>query len=312
MGAVVFGILGIHLQKKKEEELENFNGFEAILNRDFFHPDWGEKNNLSPYELEFQESPTKKIASAHILKEIDTDLIWIEPFSKGIAYAIICGHFGMDAANLVYDKLLVTLEKNLNLLSIENTLKQTFLDLNQECLDSSIGQEVTLTLILHIGSTLWSANIGQARAIFSSNKNQRLFHLSKDTTLYREEYRKEVHKQGGKLIYDDGYLTVNKSVHPRSLGTRQAPKVTSALPELSCLELEEEEGVLVLFSPGLLAKSSSKQVAYYTYRKQRKTALQIAKGLIDTAYKAGSILPISVTVAKITTSKTPETAPVGT
>ncbi len=223
-------------------------------------------------------------------------------------FGIFDGHGGDWASKYVKEhiipKLKITLEK-LNKLTdagVWNALKLTFVaiheDLQRESKLTQHEKEGTTAIIsMILGDNLWTANVGDSRAIFVDETN--LYQLSEDAKATDPKYQTSIQKRGG--FIKNG--RINQILAPgRALGDYFVKEGINPRPKITKLALPillRNKGILMIGCDGIFDELISKQVKVIIAQHQNKTAQFIAKKITQEAFLAGSSDNLSVIIVKL-------------
>lgn len=238
-----------------------------------------------------------------------------------VVYAIILdGHKSADCAQFLEDRIPLYLKKRLEKLPllegdcvdimIFNTLKLLGPKFNEfyaqhrwrhHITSSATSTALVCLLYRH---TLYTANIGDGRAMFVSAKKTEV--LSEDADLCNPKYQKGVEKRGGRVVQD---TTGKRSVqHPRNQDTPTIARTLgyseihsginprATITKKTCTE----KGHLILASKGLWSALSCRQVAAWVRHtleeKPQQSAQKFAASLVRLASRNKNIHNLSVLV----------------
>jgi len=151
-------------------------------------------------------------------------------FKKQIPlFGIFDGHNGKKASHFLKEKLPFYLthylEKfnpsgNFTDTGIWNALKHAFIELDH---DFTGPEGSTATICLLINGHIWTANLGDSRAILTPN-----IQLSEDAKPTNPRYQNSIFKRGGFVLWDriNGNLAVGRAFGDHGLPVPHAPKIT--------------------------------------------------------------------------------------
>jgi len=186
-------------------------------------------------------------------------------------YAIFDGHAGARAAEFCAENLHVILaEKFSKAFSYENTItqiekdmKRFFVEAFKQCDDEFLKKAAinkpswkdgtTVTVILIFNKTLFSANIGDSKAIICKSrevgKSDQIIELTKEHSAFIYEERQRIQKQGGQVRDGRvlGVLEVSRSIGD---GPFKAYGVT-CMPDLRKCQLNYSYKYIILACDGL-------------------------------------------------------------
>jgi protein phosphatase 1L len=224
-------------------------------------------------------------------------------------FGVFDGHGGNGAAlylkkNLT-KKLQTTLEtwcsKGLTNETIWNALKMTFVELDQEFTEDDSGS--TATVVLCLDGKLWTANVGDSRAILD-NKLQ----LSEDQSVLNAYYEKGIKRRGGfvskqRIRISAAPFKIEPSIDvARAIGNRHLGSVVSARPKITVYPFTEipPGSHLILASDGVFKVASTHQVAEAVQKHfHQSTLLELATNIAYSAFIAGSEDNLTVVVVAL-------------
>lgn len=213
-------------------------------------------------------------------------------------FGIFDGHGGGKASCYVKENLKRKLHETLNEFCIEgltdeaiwNALKITFVKLHEEFKESRSGTTATVAMILD--GKLWTANVGDSRTILDNG-----IQLSEDAKPTDPRYQKGIENRGDKVFLGriNGRLAVARAVGDHDVGTINArPKIT-VYPLSKILKKSH----LILTCDGIYDVSSTRQIAASVRTHKDLSAVELAKNLVYSAYKADSEDNLSVLIVKL-------------
>ncbi len=225
-------------------------------------------------------------------------------------FGIFDGHGGKSAATFVMSSLKDALKKNLEKFNpngftdegIWNALKMTFVDLNHDY-DGDAGTTATVSIILN--GKLWTANVGDSRAILV--RNGETTQLTEDAKPDDNRYKKGIMDRGGYVTLLDTYRVNGNLAVARSVGDHKLNGAVSARPKITAIPVADipPGSFLCIGCDGLFDVASSRQVGRYLWRNREDQGgipanpNYLADILVDNAYKGGSMDNISAMVVRL-------------
>lgn len=221
-------------------------------------------------------------------------------------FGVFDGHGGREASLYVKEHLQAKLQEiltqycadGLNDEAIWNGLKQTFVRLNQEFTHESAGTTATVAMILD--GRIWTANVGDARTILDSG-----IQLSEDAKPTDPRYTQGISNRGGIVFRTrvNRQLAVARAIGDHSLKdmNRGSILVVSARPKITVYPLSsiEKGSHLILACDGIYDVASTRQVSTAVREDRDTSAVELAKNIVYSAYKAGSTDNLSALVFKL-------------
>lgn len=246
------------------------------------------------------------------------DLTRVIQFDKGHPvctdipiFGIFDGHGGQSAAIFVMTHLKEALKKNLEKFNrngftdegIWNALKMTFVYLNQHYKQDA-GSTATVSIILN--GKLWTANVGDTRAILV--RNGVTTQLTEDAKPGDKRYQKGILDRGGSIIEREDTWRVNGVLAvARSIGDHILKGAVSARPKITAIPVEDipPGSFLCIGCDGLFDVASSRQVGDCIWRNREAQGgnpanpNDLAGILVDNAYRGFSMDNISAMVVRL-------------
>ncbi|MGY0218129.1 PP2C family serine/threonine-protein phosphatase [Endozoicomonadaceae bacterium StTr2] len=227
------------------------------------------------------------------------------------------GHGGTEAAEFAVQNiqrfLINRLEEfnpqELTDAGIWNALKLAMVDLNNSY-NADLGEAfnpkagTTANVCLMIDNNLWTANVGDSRALLVGPKNECL-QLSRDAKPSDPDFKRSIEQRGGhvdekadRVLFPDGSLGIGTA---RSLGEQRFDGVISARPKITKLECPAGGWgghTLVQGCDGIFDVSTTRDIADFVHYGQEDglTSEEIATGLVENVYRAGSFDNLSTMV----------------
>ncbi|MBS0620701.1 MAG: protein serine/threonine phosphatase 2C family protein [Verrucomicrobia bacterium] len=209
-------------------------------------------------------------------------------------FGVFDGHGGGEASRFVKDHLEDTLHKALREFcpkeltdeGIWHALKATCDRLDREFGKRKSGTTAVISMLLN--GRLWTANVGDSRAILDSG-----IQLSEDAKPSDPRYLKGIQKLGGNVIAGrvNGCLAVARAIGDNLVGAVSAqPKITVC---------NAPKGHLILTCDGIYDVSSTRQVAEAVRAHGELSSAQLAKNLVYSAFAAGSTDNLTALVIKL-------------
>ncbi|MCO5581556.1 hypothetical protein L7F22_035444 [Adiantum nelumboides] len=184
------------------------------------------------------------------------------------------------------------------------------------CCEDAIAPENvgTTAVVAIVGSCqIVIANCGDSRAVLS--RGGKAMALSTDHKPEREDETSRIEAAGGRVICWDGYRVGGFLALSRAIGDRYLKRYVISEPEVTCIQREEEDEVLILGSDGLWDVLSNEYAcdvarkALVAAKKKRDNrtfspgedpaAASVAALLVKLAYSKGSKDNISVVVVDL-------------
>ncbi|KAI5067567.1 hypothetical protein GOP47_0018095 [Adiantum capillus-veneris] len=184
------------------------------------------------------------------------------------------------------------------------------------CCEDAIAPENvgTTAVVAVVGSRqIVIANCGDSRAVLS--RGGKAVPLSTDHKPEREDETSRIEAAGGRVICWDGYRVGGFLALSRAIGDRYLKRYVISEPEVTCIQREDEDEVLILASDGLWDVLSNDYAcdiarrALVVARKKRENrtfspgedpaAASVAALLVKLAYSKGSKDNISVVVVDL-------------
>lgn len=225
-------------------------------------------------------------------------------------FGIFDGHGGQDAALYVRDWLQINLVSIFGRYNYQNNNQKLTQDiiadtLTEACvkLDIDFRKEekecgTTATIALRIDNKIYTANVGDSRAIFVSDEvysSDKIIQLTEDAKLNNPRFANAVKKAGG--FIDNGRISGLESA--RDIGFTGRCLV-SPRPKITCIDAKE--GFLVLACDGLWDVLTTNEVGTKLLNDcdlASKAPQEIAQRLLTEALDYGSTDNISVMVVRI-------------
>lgn len=221
-------------------------------------------------------------------------------------FGIFDGHGGSIAAIHVKRSLQGSLIGALNQFcsneltdtNVWNALKITFAKLNESYNEYSSGTTATVAMILE--GNLWTANVGDSRAILDVDGGIQLTEDAKPEGL---RYQKGIEKRGGWIEEPrdrrDVYRVNGDLAVARALGDLSVPGINPR-PKITVYPLSKilPESHLILACDGIYDVASTKQVASLVIEHKESSAFELAKSIVYSAIKAESSDNCSALVVK--------------
>lgn len=236
-------------------------------------------------------------------------------------FGIFDGHGGTKAAEYVRDHLQEVLnealiEFNPNGLSdvgIWNALKITCVRLSDRFLleyhsqiirfeNESIADKhgTTATFSMILDGKLWTANVGDSRAILSNSGVP--IQLTEDAKPNDPRYKRGIEKRGGEVLFY--YLwRINADLScARAIGDFRLHGANSARPKITMMPLSSIQpgSDLLIGCDGNFDVASTKQIIQTVHAHRDTTPGVLARNLVHSAHASGSKDNISMLVIKIT------------
>jgi protein phosphatase 1L len=218
-------------------------------------------------------------------------------------FAIFDGHGGDMAAKFAAAHLSSYLKKHLEAQeSPWNAFKLALVNLSDDFNATCRWSGCTATIAVKMGEELWVINVGDSRILIDNGGE--VIQATEDAEPDCQEYKDGVLERGGmvKSVYGvarvNGMLAVARAIGDKSVG----PGMT-ARPRITRYDLKElkPDAHLILACDGLFEVATSRQVVNRAHRllKEGMPPELVAKDLIETAYKAGSMDNISAMVVPL-------------
>jgi serine/threonine protein phosphatase PrpC len=165
-------------------------------------------------------------------------------------------------------------------------------------------QGSTAVLVYCVGPDLWTANVGDSRAILVGTRGSEPVPLTWDHKASVDEERARIESMGGDIKWmgdsHDGAYVINGNMSlSRAIGDRDEKPVISATPTIQKFRRNlASDRFVVLASDGLWDVMSSEQVAAYVSEALDKggSESEIATRLAHSAVEAGSDDNVSVVI----------------
>lgn len=236
-------------------------------------------------------------------------------FVKIPLFGIFDGHQGAKCAQFLAAHLPKYLKKRLpnTLMQLPGTPRElaitALLEETFEILGNQYRRQYPMTnagsaanIIIILEGHLWCANVGDSRAILSTNGVA--IALSEDADLTHDRFKNEILQKKGQILYFPGDVPrINDLALARSVGERNNPVVSQSaiVTKLSLGELPPGQNFLILASDGLWGVASSNEVAasIYGWRQQGLSYQAIAANLVQKAVAVGSTDNITVLLFNI-------------
>ncbi len=258
---------------------------------------------VSDYEVgvcSFQGYHRPSMEDEHLATSFDLDVLG-KTYPVEL-FGIFDGHGGKGAATYVKENLTKELSKTLHEScsdgltdeAVWKGLKTTFFKLADKFEEETSGTTATVAMILD--QKLWAANVGDSRTILDNGTQ-----LSEDAKPHDPYYKKNIEKLGGYVhVWDfenvarlNGRLAVARAIGDRSTGAGVNPH-----PKITMRPLPKKSH-LILACDGVYDVSSTKQIAEAVQTHEDQTAEELARGIVHSAYTAGSTDNISALVVKL-------------
>ena len=230
---------------------------------------------------------------------------------------IFDGHGGTEAADFavqhiqqfLVDRLQEFNPRELTDAGIWNALKLAMVDLNNSY-NADLGTVfnpkagTTANVCLMIDNSLWTANVGDSRALLIGPANECL-QLSRDAKPSDPDFKRSIEQRGGhvddksdRVLFPDGSPGIATA---RSLGEQRFDGVISARPKITKFECPAggwAGHTLVQGCDGIFDVSTTRDIADFVHYGQEDglTSEEIATGLVENVYKAGSYDNLSTMV----------------
>jgi serine/threonine protein phosphatase PrpC len=153
----------------------------------------------------------------------------------------------------------------------------------------------TATVCMKIGNELWTANVGDSRAVLQIG--DQALQLTEDAVPLDPRYLKNIELRGGTIIA--GRVGGNLEV-ARSIGDKYMKEIMNPRPKVTVFPLDRipPGSHLILGCDGQFAKASTKQVCDIAHQLQGKEPMEIAETLSESALANGSGDNISALVVR--------------
>jgi len=222
---------------------------------------------------------------------------------KAEVFAIFDGHGGDIAANFSAAHLSSYLKKHLETQeSPWNAFKLALVNLSDDFCAKYRGSGCTATIAVKMGEELWVINVGDSRTLIDNGGEA--IQATEDAEPDCEEYKVGVLERGGMVRTVYGVARVNGMLAvARAIGDKNVGPGMTARPRITRYDLKElsSSAHLILACDGLFEVATSRQVVNRAHRllQEGMAPEQVAKDLIETAYKAGSMDNISAMVVPL-------------
>lgn len=222
---------------------------------------------------------------------------------KAEVFAIFDGHGGDMAAKFSAAHLSSYLTKHLEAQeSPWNAFKLALVNLSEDFSAQCKKSGCTATIAVKMEEELWIINVGDSRTLIDNGG--KVIQATEDAEPDCEEYKKGVLERGGMVRTLYGVARVNGVLAvARAIGDKNVGPGMTARPRITRYDMKklEPDAHLILACDGLFEVATSRQVVNRAHRllKEGMTPEQVAKDLIETAYKEGSTDNISAMVVPL-------------
>ena len=231
-------------------------------------------------------------------------------------FSIIDGHGGDDTALFVQEHLQEEIERAISKYGISDygilsALQEAALRLDAMAIRDCISIDdfyhprysgAAAVISLKIGSDLWTANIGDCRAILKLGDET--IQLSEDAKPDTERFKKGIETRGGQVIWHgcprvNGRLALARAFNDGSILGNSGHYAVSAKPKISKLSLPSTSSPILLIQAcdGIWDVASSQDVT--SQIKADASVQQISHQIVQAALKAGSTDNCSALVARL-------------
>lgn len=222
---------------------------------------------------------------------------------KAKVFAIFDGHGGDMAAKFSAKHLSSYLKKHLEAQENPwNAFKLALVNLSEDFSSQYSSSGCTATIAVKMDEELWIVNVGDSRTLIDNGGEA--IQATEDAEPDCEKYKKGVMKRGGTVINLHGVPRVNGVLAvARAIGDKNVGPGLTARPKITRYDLNKlEPGAhLILACDGLFEVATSRQVVNRAHKllKEGMSPERVAKNLIETAYKGGSMDNISAMIVPL-------------
>lgn len=222
---------------------------------------------------------------------------------KADVFAIFDGHAGDMAAKFSAANLSSYLKKHLETQeSPWNAFKLALVDLSEDFNKKCKWSGCTATIAVKMGEELWVINVGDSRILIDNGGE--VIQATEDAEPDCKDYKDGVLERGGMVMRVYGVARVNGMLAvARAIGDKSVGPGMTARPRITRYELKglKPDAHLILACDGLFEVATSRQVVNRTHRllQEGMSPELVAKDLIETAYKAGSMDNISAMIVPL-------------
>ena len=201
-------------------------------------------------------------------------------------FGVYDGHGGVNCADFLRDNLHSYIVRNRHfpfhptaaILEGFETAEKEFLERAAKMTPVDKSGSCAIVVLI-VGDVCYVANLGDSRAVMSSDAGCKIYPLSKDHKPFAEEELKRIVANGGKIYQSVGQVNANPVLGPyrvfpgrlsvsRTIGDIEAKspnyggnnKVLISVPEIKAFKIHPEYEFLILASDGIFDKLSNKEV----------------------------------------------------
>lgn len=220
-------------------------------------------------------------------------------------FGVFDGHGGNEASKYLKEhlraKLALTLAefnaKGLSDVNVWNALKMTFVRLNQEF---NMGSGSTAVVAMILDGKLWTANVGDSRALLVND--EQIVQLSEDADPADERYQRGIVNRGGFVIERGPVHRVCGIIAvARAFGDHDLEGAMSARPKITAIPMKEIKAGshLMLGCDGIFDVASTRQVGRAIQEHRAAPEEVLAKNMVYSAFTARSEDNLSGMVIKL-------------
>jgi len=219
---------------------------------------------------------------------------------KKAFYGVFDGHGGHSCSEYTAENLhKLILKQNYSIQPIPS-LKSGFKQLDHDWLSiaekNNMDDGSTVISCLIVNGVIYVANVGDSRAVLSSNG--KAIAMSRDHKPNREDEKSRIEKLGGRIIHYGTWRVEGVLAVTRAIGDRKLKTYVTALPEITDRPIGESDEFLILASDGVWDVFKDQDAVDIV--KSAGNVQSGAKKLTEASYHRGSMDNITSLVIDLT------------
>jgi len=219
-----------------------------FLNRHLYVPSFQPKIDIGPaagvHSIQGRRSHMEDTYQA--VTSLDGD-------SKKAFYGVFDGHGGHACSEYTADNLHKLILKQKYSEQQIPSLKSGFKQLDHDWLSiaekNNMDDGSTVISCLIVNGVIYVANVGDSRAVLSSNG--KAIPMSRDHKPNREDEKSRIEKLGGRIIHYGTWRVEGVLAVTRAIGDRKLKTYVTAIPEIMDRKISESDEFLILASDGV-------------------------------------------------------------